>query len=154
MSVTSDFTCDTEAALSYDLQSGMPVFDDVVNGVAIKRMITADDLAIIPDSFPAFSCSILSYYKSNKASSWMRSYAVVRGRYIFLTRSARDQTPIRIIPLDQITFYMSGASSNEKTIESLGDRKDKDFSEFHMRVTGRRRSDEEEESSEVDHYIS
>ena len=151
MSVASDFTCDTEAPLCYDLQSGMPVFDDFVDGVLIKRMVTAADIAIIPDDFPPFSCSILSYYKDYKASTWMRSYAVVKGRYIFLTRSAHDQTPIRIIPLDQITFHKSRLSRKNKFVRPHGKISADDYSEFRIRITGRRRLDDEDEHDEVCH---
>lgn len=151
MSVTSDFTCDTEAPLCYDLQSGMPLLDDFVDGVLIKRMITAADIVIIPDNFPPFSCSILSYYKHHKASTWMRSYAVVKGRYIFLTRSAHDQTPIRIIPLDQITFHKSRLRRKNKFVRSQSNVLDDDYSEFRIRITGRKRSDDEDELNEVRH---
>ena len=163
MSVKSEntnSTNSTEVQLTYDRHSGMPVFPDVVDGILVNRLLTAEDITAIPDTFPSFSCSVLLYYKSSHHSKkylshhsqkWMRSYVIIKGRYIFLTKCISDQTPLRIIPLEQITFLTSDrhkrkSPTRNKNNNSENNNSENRFSEFEIRINGKRSVSHENDS--------
>ena len=162
MSVKSEntnSTNSTEVQLTYDRHSGMPVFPDVVDGSLVNRLLSAEDITAIPDTFPPFSRSVLLYYKSSHHSKkylshhtrkWMRSYAIIKGRYIFLTKCISDQTPLRIIPLEQITFLTSDRHKRKSPTRNKNNNSENNsencFSEFEIRINGKRSVSQESHS--------
>ena len=162
MSVKSEntnSTNSTEVQLTCDRHSGMPVFPDVVDGILVNRLLTAEDITAIPDTFPHFSCSVLLYYKSSHHSKkylshhsqkWMRSYVIIKGRYIFLTKCISDQTPLRIIPLEQITFLTSDRHKRKSPTRNKNNNSENNsencFSEFEIRINGKRSVSQESHS--------
>ena len=162
MSVKSEntnSTNSTEVQLTYDRHSGMPVFPDVVDGSLVNRLLSAEDITAIPDTFPPFSRSVLLYYKSSHHSKkylshhtrkWMRSYAIIKGRYIFLTKCIFDQTPLRIIPLEQITFLTSDRHKRKSPTRNKNNNSENNsencFSEFEIRINGKRSVSQESHS--------
>lgn len=146
-----DESSEVESESDYSNTSGALIFTDYRNGIRVESLIDAKALSSIPDSFPPFGCSVVTYDKSSESTtSWMRSYAVVRGRFIFLTRSESDQTPLRAFPLEQITFHMHNSNRREGSDESDNFSADDDYSEFEIRLNGRRRS--ADDSDEVSKY--
>lgn len=136
-----DDSSEVESESDYSSTSGVLIFNDYCDGARVERLIDAKALASIPDSFEPFGCSVVTYDKSSEsATNWMRSYAVVRGRYIFLTRNESDQTPLRAFPLEQITFHMHNSNRKEGSDEDDNFSADDDYSEFEIRLNGRRRS--------------
>lgn len=107
-------------------------------GTVAKISLTIETLALIRDSFPAYGCSVMTFDKSSIGhSGWVQSYAIIKGRHIFLTNDEKDQIPWRALPLDQITFHM-----NEKENDHHGDAAsqpenlaaDHDYSQFEIQV--------------------
>lgn len=136
-----DYSSEVDSESDYGNISGALIFTDYCDGARVKRLIDAEALASIQDTFPSFGCSVVTYDKSSEsATNWTRSYAVVRGRFIFLTRSESDQTPLRAFPLEQITFHMHNSNRKEGSEESDNFSADDDYSEFEIRLNGRRRS--------------
>ena len=81
----------------------------------------------------------------------MRSYVIIKGRYIFLTKCITDQTPLRIIPLEQITFLTSDrhkrkSPTRNKNNNSENDNSENRFSEFEIRINGKRSVPHENDS--------
>lgn len=154
MSENSESSDDSETDLDHADHSCLSMFASI-DGTAVNQIITAEDLAVIPDSFPPFGCAISLHNKSyrtstrtsatltstsSSSSAWMKCYSVIKGRYIFLTKNILNQTPIRAIPLDQITFFLSSANKRQRIPLSDLDILESDFSEFQIRVSGRRRA--------------
>jgi hypothetical protein len=145
-----DDSSEVESESDYSNTSGALIFTDYCDGVRVERLIDAKALSSIPDSFPPFGCSVVTYDKSSESdSNWRRSYAVVKGRFIFLTRNESNQTPLRAFPLEQITFHMHNSNRRGGSDESDNFSADDDYSEFEIRLNGRRRSadDNDEVSS-------
>jgi hypothetical protein len=100
--------------------------DENCTGSVGKVPLSVETLSLIRDSFPSFGCSVLTFDKNKsttnmnmrnedcaqmsdknvKCGEWVKSYAVIKGRHIFLTTNEKDQIPFRALPLDRITFHM------------------------------------------------
>jgi hypothetical protein len=125
--------------------------DENCTGSVGKVPLSVQTLSFIRDSFPSFGCSVLTFDKNKSSTNlsdrneecgdWMKSYAVIKGRHIFLTTNEKDQIPFRALPLDRITFHMhenengnGNGKKQSKSIESV----EHDYSQFEIQVVTKR----------------
>lgn len=131
--------------------------DENCTGSIEKVPLSGETLSLIRDSFPSFGCSVLTFDKNKSSTNmnmrneecaqtsdrneecreWLNSYAVIKGRHIFLTTNEKDQMPFRALPLDRITFHMQ-ENQNEKKQPRSEEAADHDYSQFEIQVVTKR----------------
>jgi hypothetical protein len=171
--ITSNQT-KTSSAGDYSLvdsrfYSNSNFIDENCTGTVEKVPLSVETLSLIRDSFPSFGCSVLTFNKNKSSTNmnmrneecaqtsdrkevcgeWVKSYAVIKGRHIFLTTNEKDQIPFRALPLDRITFHMheNGNENEQKNKNGNGNEKkqsksiesaEHDYSQFEIQVVTKR----------------
>ena len=145
--------------------------DENCTGSVGKVPLSVETLSLIRDLFPSFGCSVLTFDKNESSinmnmrneecaqtssrheecGQWVKSYAVIKGRHVFLTTNEKDQIPFRALPLDRITFHMhenenenengngsGNRNGNEKKQSKSIESAEHDYSQFEIQVVTKR----------------
>ena len=120
------------------LYSNPPIVYEACNSTVVQTPLTIETLGLIRDSFPSYGCSVMTFDKSStKDPEWVQSYAIIKGKHIYLTTDEKDQIPWKSLPLDQITFHMNENENNHtRNSDDLG--ADHDYSQFEIQVVTKR----------------